>query len=79
MIFARTVRSSSTKPSKRPSRPPTRPTGCGDIYPRLNAPDLRELPEETRAELEIVLVDPMDEVLARALHPQQEALAVPPG
>ncbi|MEQ1568410.1 MAG: endopeptidase La [Myxococcota bacterium] len=37
------------------------------ILPRRNAPDLDELPAEIRAQLEIVLVDHMDEVLAAAL------------
>jgi ATP-dependent Lon protease len=37
------------------------------ILPRDNEPDLHELPAETRRELEFVLVDSIDEVLAAAL------------
>jgi ATP-dependent Lon protease len=44
------------------------------LIPRDNEPDLREVPAETRAELELVLVSHMDEVLPHVLHPQ--ALAV---
>jgi ATP-dependent Lon protease len=44
------------------------------LLPRDNEPDLREVPAETRAELELVLVSHMDEVLPHVLHPQ--ALAV---
>ena len=39
------------------------------LLPRDNEPDLRELPEETRSLLEIVLVEHMDEVLPQVLHP----------
>jgi ATP-dependent Lon protease len=46
------------------------------LIPRHNEPDLRDVPEETRAELEIVLVDHMDDVLARVLHPRGEAIPV---
>jgi ATP-dependent Lon protease len=38
------------------------------ILPRENEADLSELPEETRRELEFVLVDHIDEVLAAALN-----------
>jgi ATP-dependent Lon protease len=37
------------------------------ILPRENEPDLEELPKEVREELEFVLVDSVDEVLAAAL------------
>jgi len=46
------------------------------LVPRRNAPDLREVPEDTRSILEIVLVDHMDEVLSRVLHPKAVAVAV---
>jgi ATP-dependent Lon protease len=49
------------------------------VIPRRNAPDLRDVPEETRAELDIVLVDHMDDVLARVLHPKEETEAVAAG
>jgi ATP-dependent Lon protease len=39
------------------------------ILPRRNAPDLEEVPEKALQELEIVLVDHMEEVLAHALEP----------
>jgi ATP-dependent Lon protease len=42
------------------------------ILPRRNAPDLEDLPEAVRRELDIVLVDHMDEVLAAALRPAPE-------
>jgi ATP-dependent Lon protease len=41
------------------------------LLPRGNAPDLREVPEETRRQLEIVLVEHMDEVLPRVLHAEK--------
>ncbi|MFQ3633394.1 endopeptidase La [Roseiflexus sp.] len=47
------------------------------LLPKANAPDLRELPEETRQRLEIVLVEHMDEVLPRVLHPRSEPVASP--
>jgi ATP-dependent Lon protease len=37
------------------------------ILPRENEPDLGELPPETRAQLEFVLADEVDEVLSAAL------------
>jgi ATP-dependent Lon protease len=40
------------------------------LLPRDNALDLRDVPEETLSQLEIVLVEHMDEVLLHALHPQ---------
>jgi ATP-dependent Lon protease len=45
------------------------------LLPRANAPDLRELPEETRQQLDIILVEHMDEVLPRVLHPRREPVA----
>jgi len=41
------------------------------LLPRDNAPDLRDVPEETRSQLEIVLVEQVDEVLPHVLHPQE--------
>lgn len=41
------------------------------LLPKDNAPDLRELPAETREKLEIVLVSHMDEVLPRVLHAEE--------
>jgi ATP-dependent Lon protease len=41
------------------------------LLPRGNAPDLREVPEETRRQMEIVLVEHMDEVLSRVLHAEK--------
>ncbi len=38
------------------------------LLPRDNAPDLREVPAETREQLAIVLVEHMDEVLPQVLH-----------
>jgi len=35
------------------------------LVPKANEPDLRDVPEETRSQLEIVLVDHMDQVLPR--------------
>jgi ATP-dependent Lon protease len=43
------------------------------LLPRDNAPDLRDVPEETRSQLEIVLVQHIDEVLPQVLYPQEEA------
>jgi ATP-dependent Lon protease len=39
------------------------------LLPQANAPDLRDVPEETRSQLELVLVEHMDEVLPHVLHP----------
>jgi ATP-dependent Lon protease len=39
------------------------------LLPLANAPDLREVPEETKSQLELVLVEHMDEVLHHVLHP----------
>ncbi|HJZ49969.1 MAG TPA: S16 family serine protease, partial [Roseiflexaceae bacterium] len=44
------------------------------LLPRDNAPDLRDVPEETRSQLELVLVEHMDEVLPHVLHPQAVAV-----
>jgi ATP-dependent Lon protease len=44
------------------------------LLPRDNAPDLRDVPEDTRSQLEIVLVEHMDEVLPQVLHPQEVAV-----
>lgn len=40
------------------------------LIPRDNELDLRDVPEETRGQLEIVTVDHMDEVVPLVLHPQ---------
>jgi ATP-dependent Lon protease len=40
------------------------------ILPRKNGPDLQEVPESARKDLEIILVDDMRQVLAAALEPQ---------
>jgi ATP-dependent Lon protease len=42
------------------------------LIPRDNELDLRDVPEETRAQLEIVPVDHMDQVVPRVLHPAPE-------
>jgi ATP-dependent Lon protease len=49
------------------------------LLPRDNAPDLREVPEETRSQLELVLVEHMDEVLHHVLHPQEVAVGANDG
>ncbi|GIW01608.1 endopeptidase La [Roseiflexus sp.] len=46
------------------------------LLPKANAPDLRELPEETRQQIDIVLVEHMDEVLPRVLHPKSESVTL---
>jgi ATP-dependent Lon protease len=46
------------------------------ILPRDNEPDLRDVPDETRAQLEIVLVEQMDEVLPHVLYPQEAEVSV---
>jgi ATP-dependent Lon protease len=43
------------------------------LIPAENGPDVRDVPEETREQIEIVLVSHMDEVLPRVLHPQADA------
>jgi ATP-dependent Lon protease len=47
------------------------------LLPKANAPDLREIPEETRQHLEIILVEHMDEVLPHVLHPRSEPATQP--
>jgi len=44
------------------------------LLPRDNAPDLRDVPEDTRSQIEIVLVEHMDEVLPHVLHSQEVAV-----
>ena len=39
------------------------------VVPRDNEPDLEELPEETREELQFILVDSIDDVFAVAFSP----------
>jgi ATP-dependent Lon protease len=41
------------------------------LLPQENGPDLREVPNETREKLELVLVDHMDEVLPHVLYPSE--------
>jgi ATP-dependent Lon protease len=48
------------------------------ILPRRNERDLADVPAEALAELEIILVDRMEEVLTAALEPPPAAQAVPP-
>ncbi len=48
------------------------------ILPRKNEKDLRDIPEEIRKQIDLVLVDSMDQVLASALRRKPEALAEPP-
>jgi ATP-dependent Lon protease len=45
------------------------------IIPRRNEPDLDDLPEHLRKEMEIFLVDTVDEVLAEALEPEDSLAA----
>ena len=45
------------------------------VVPRDNEPDLEELPEETREELEFFLVDAIDDVFAVAFSPAKSASA----
>jgi endopeptidase La len=47
------------------------------LFPKENERDLDEIPKEIRAELELVPVERMHEVLDRALHPAPAALALP--
>lgn len=39
------------------------------LIPRENEPDLRDVPAETLAALEVVLVEHMDQVIPRVLYP----------
>ena len=49
------------------------------IIPRKNEKDLRDIPEEIRKQLKIVLVDSMEQVLETALRRKPKPLkAVPP-
>ena len=45
------------------------------LLPRGNAPDLSDVPEETRSQIEIVLVDHADEVLSHVLHAAPQRVA----
>ena len=45
------------------------------ILPKANVADLDEIPDEVRADLEIVLVESMDQVLEAALRPESETVA----
>lgn len=45
------------------------------LIPRDNEPDLRDVPEETRAALEIVPVEHMDQVLPHVLYPAEAPVA----
>jgi ATP-dependent Lon protease len=47
------------------------------ILPRQNERDLEDVPAELRREMEFVLVDTAEEVLARAREPQATAALVP--
>jgi hypothetical protein len=44
------------------------------ILPRKNEKDLRDVPEEIRKQIKLVLVDSMDEVLGAALRQKPKAL-----
>src|SRR5205814_7069218 len=48
------------------------------IIPRKNEKDLRDIPEEIRKQLKIVLADSMEQVLDRALRRRPTALAHKP-
>jgi ATP-dependent Lon protease len=48
------------------------------LVPRGNEKDLSEVPEEVRADLTLIPVDTMDEVLEHALERQPEETAVRP-
>jgi ATP-dependent Lon protease len=47
------------------------------LIPRDNEPDLRDVPEETRAALEIILVEHMDQVVPQVLYPAEAPVAAP--
>jgi ATP-dependent Lon protease len=49
------------------------------VLPKKNEHDIEDIPEETRAQLEFILVDDMDEVLAATLDHTVEAPFVKPG
>jgi ATP-dependent Lon protease len=48
------------------------------ILPRKNEKDLRDIPDEIRHQIRLVLVDSMDQVLEAALRRRPKALAVEP-
>ena len=48
------------------------------ILPRKNEKDLRDIPEEIRKQIDLVLVDTMDQVLAAALRGTPQPLAPEP-
>jgi ATP-dependent Lon protease len=48
------------------------------ILPRKNEKDLRDIPEEIRKQMKLVLVDSMDQVLDAALRRKPKALVVEP-
>ena len=48
------------------------------ILPRKNEKDLRDIPEEIRKSIKLVLVDNMDQVLEAALRRKPKALAPEP-
>jgi ATP-dependent Lon protease len=49
------------------------------ILPRKNEKDLRDIPEEIRKQIKLVLVDTMDQVLEAALRRKPQPLEVEPG
>jgi predicted ATP-dependent protease len=49
------------------------------ILPRKNEKDLRDIPEEIRKQIKLVLVDSMEQVLDAALRRKPEPLIVDPG
>ena len=49
------------------------------ILPRKNEKDLRDIPDEIRKSIKLVLVDSMDQVLEAALRRRPKALAAPAG
>ncbi len=48
------------------------------ILPQKNEKDLRDIPEEIRKQIKLILVDSMDQVLANALRRKPVALKAPP-
>ncbi len=48
------------------------------LLPIKNAPDLEDIPQSVREELDIVLVQAMDEVIEHALEPAQQATSASP-
>jgi hypothetical protein len=49
------------------------------IIPSKNEKDLRDIPDEIRKQMKLVLVDSMDQVLETALRRKPARLAVKPG